>query len=626
MNAILKSNSALGFLSGGGEMGALIRAHDWSRAGIGAPHRWPQALRTVVRLMLSTNHPVFVFWGPELLCFYNDAYKASLGPEKHPRMLGAPGREMWPESWRIIGPQIEQVMAGGPATWHENQLVPIVRNGRLEEIYWTYSYSSIDHDGGVGGVLVLCTETTAQVMSEKARAREAERLHDLFRQTPTFVAVMRGPEHRFEFVNEAFKALFLASDDIDITGRTVAEAFPEAAQQGFVALPDEVYRTKEAFAMRGARFTVEASAAHPAREYFLDQIYKPLLDERGAVTGVLAVGYDMSDRVRAEAALRESEQRYRDVVDAQSEMVCRFEAGGRILFANKAYAKAFGVDRDSIVDSDLWSIIPEANRASVRALLIALTPERPERRVEQRRETPEGAKWTLWTTKALRFNADGTAAELQATGVDITERKVHEEHRNLLIQELNHRVKNTLAVVQSLANQSFKHADSIADMRARFDSRLSVLAAAHRCLTETQWGPTPLREVVESALAICRQSHGRAVLEGPPVQIQPKVAVSLALALHELCTNAIKYGALSNETGWVSLRWTLHAGERHILRLEWIEEGGPEVAPPKRRGFGSVMIERVLRQDLGGAVDLQFLPAGVRCLIEADLDLDTGGE
>ncbi len=172
------------FLAGGGEMGARMRAHDWAATGLGPPEGWPPPLRTAVRLMLNTGHPMYIWWGPELLCLYNDAYRRSIGPERHPGSLGRPGREVWAEIWPIIGPQIEQVMRGEGATWHENQLVPITRHGRLEEVYWTYSYSPIDEErapNGVGGVLVVCTETTEAV---RERARQAfalalsERLRD----------------------------------------------------------------------------------------------------------------------------------------------------------------------------------------------------------------------------------------------------------------------------------------------------------------------------------------------------------------------------------------------------------------------------------------------------------------
>ncbi|MET0536121.1 MAG: PAS domain-containing protein [Steroidobacter sp.] len=160
------------FLDGGGEMGELIRGHEWERTPLGPPATWSQALRTAMRILLTTHHPSCIFWGSELICFYNDAYRRSLGPERHPVMLGARLRELWSETWSIMGPQIERVMSGG-ATWQEDHLVLVPRFGKREEIYWTYSFSPIDDSSApnhVGGVIVLCLETTKKVRAERQLA------------------------------------------------------------------------------------------------------------------------------------------------------------------------------------------------------------------------------------------------------------------------------------------------------------------------------------------------------------------------------------------------------------------------------------------------------------------------
>ncbi len=161
------------FLDGGGTMGALMREFPWHSHPMGAPEDWPVSLRIALRILLTTEHPVFIWWGPEHRCFYNDGYSRSIGPEKHPAILGARAAEAWAEIWDVVGPQISYVMEGRGSTWHENQLIPIIRHGRREDVYWTYSYSPIDDataPHGVGGVLVLCTETTTQVQSEQRQA------------------------------------------------------------------------------------------------------------------------------------------------------------------------------------------------------------------------------------------------------------------------------------------------------------------------------------------------------------------------------------------------------------------------------------------------------------------------
>ena len=155
-------------LQGGGAAGELIRSLDWASSPLGAMENWPIGLKAVLGLLLNSRFPMFLWWGPELIQFYNDAYTPSFGEGKHPQAMGQPGRECWGEIWPIIWPQIDDVLSRGKASWNEDQLVPILRNGRLEEVYWTYGYSPAFDDGGaIAGVLVVCTETTSRVLAER---------------------------------------------------------------------------------------------------------------------------------------------------------------------------------------------------------------------------------------------------------------------------------------------------------------------------------------------------------------------------------------------------------------------------------------------------------------------------
>ena len=286
----------LSFLAGGGEMGALTRIRDWRLSPIGEPQNWPQSLKTAVRLVLSSGHPMFIWWGPRLIQFYNDAYRPSIGPERHPSALGQEGRVCWDEIWHIIGPQIEQVMSGRGSTWHENALVPITRNGRREDVYWTYSYNPIDDPvapTGVGGVLVVCTETTAEVQSARRLAMEKEQLAQMFEQTPSFFAMLRGPEHRFELANPAYMRLV---GHRPLIGKTVAEALPEAVAQGYLAILDQVYRSGEAFTGVGSIVKLRERPGGPVSERSLDFVYQPIKDSTGQVTGIFVEGIDMTDR------------------------------------------------------------------------------------------------------------------------------------------------------------------------------------------------------------------------------------------------------------------------------------------------------------------------------------------
>ncbi len=315
-------------------MGALIRAHDWNRSILGPPSTWPQALRTAVRLMLNTGHPMYIFWGTTGACLYNDAYRQSIGPERHPGSLGKPAREVWSEIWGIIGPQIEQVMTGGGATWNENHLVPITRNGRHEDVYWTYSYGPIDDEtaaNGVGGVLVVCTETTEQVLSAQRSAKELERFAALFDQAPAFMATLHGPNHRIELVNPGYQRLIGHRDTV---GRTVAEALPDAAQQGYVNLLNRVYRSGEPYTAHDAKFVVQSTPDGPMDERYMDFVYQPIRDAIGNVTGIFVVGVDVTSRASAHAALRQSEALLRE---ANETLEAKVEARtGELMAAEEA--------------------------------------------------------------------------------------------------------------------------------------------------------------------------------------------------------------------------------------------------------------------------------------------------
>ena len=333
------------FLAGGGEMGGLIRAHDWSVTALGSPEGWPQSLKTTVRLLLSSGHPMLIWWGPDLIQLYNDTYRPSVIPDRHPSALGQKGQECWPEIWDVVGPQIEQVMAGLGPTWHENQLVPIIRNGRLQDAYWTYSFNPIDEPGapnGVGGVLLVSQETTAVVQAEQRRAADAERQRRLFERAPGFTAILRGPDLVFEFINESYARLFGSRDFI---GRTVREVFPDLAGQGFYELLDRTYATGERFIAEHTPIRLQSSPDAVADEVFLDFIYEPVRDDTGEISGLFIHGHDVTAAHVAHEALRARERLHefwstfdgalRHLADPREVMATASERLGRHLRAGR---------------------------------------------------------------------------------------------------------------------------------------------------------------------------------------------------------------------------------------------------------------------------------------------------
>jgi two-component sensor histidine kinase len=230
----------------------------------------------------------------------------------------------------------------------------------------------------------------------------------------------------------------------------------------------------------------------------------------------------------------------------------------------------------------------------------------------------DGSAFTIEWLITPVLDGTGRVAHWVSAQRDVTERKRAEARQRLLLAELNHRVKNTLVAVQSVAAQTARQAETADGFRAAFQSRLMALARSHDMLTEGGWEGAALREVAQRTLAAYGGAPARFGLSGPPVRLAPAAVVTLNLAFHELATNAAKHGALSAPGGRVEVGWTLEAGDGGgdpALAISWEERGGPPVRPPESRGFGSRLIERGLPQEFGAEVSLRFAPAGVECRI-----------
>ena len=231
----------------------------------------------------------------------------------------------------------------------------------------------------------------------------------------------------------------------------------------------------------------------------------------------------------------------------------------------------------------------------------------------------DGSTFFADVTITALFDQDRRLRGFGKVTRDITERKRAEVHQRLLLDELNHRVKNTLATVQSITRQTLRPGISLDQFRETFEARLIGLSRTHNLLTGANWQGAALREIVMAELEPYRQVRpdgANVDVSGPDVYLRPKHALALGMALHELATNAAKHGALSNPAGRVVLDWSRRD---RLLRLDWQESGGPPVEPPPQRGFGLRLLEKGLRHELGGETRLDFEPAGLRCSIEVSL-------
>ncbi|HEX8214877.1 MAG TPA: HWE histidine kinase domain-containing protein [Allosphingosinicella sp.] len=331
--------------------------------------------------------------------------------------------------------------------------------------------------------------------------------------------------------------------------------------------------------------------------------------------GLTAVALLLAKQARASerdahltaSALQHSEERYRRIFEQASDLILTADLDQVINDCNPSAAAAVGLTRQQAIGRRISDFISDEDFDQTTRMLRQKLEAGGTTRYDVRVRSSSG-DWLSWEINSgLTYAEDGTPVGLHVLGRDVTERKRAEEHQRLLLNELNHRVKNTLAVVQSIAHQTLRQGNVAAEVGAALEGRLAALSAAHNVLTRENWSSASMREIIGDAVApFC--SDNRCRIEGPELRLNPRAAVSLALAVHELATNASKYGGLSNDEGHVEVQWRAE-GDR--LSFTWRESGGPKVVPPSKRGFGTRMIERGLASDLDGVVTLDFNPAGL---------------
>jgi PAS domain S-box-containing protein len=342
-------------------------------------------------------------------------------------------------------------------------------------------------------------------------------------------------------------------------------------------------------------------------------------DENLAVTIARQLGFSI-DRRRTEDDLRRNEERLR--LASQAGKIGLWEwniADNTVSWSDSLYGM-HGVEKedfDATVEGFTALVHPEDRTRVGDAIRNALTEDAPYE-LEFRIRRPDGE--IIWIfTNALLLRSDGKPQRMLGATVDITDRKRAEEQRDLLVAELSHRVKNTLAIVISIAQRSFAKARSVEEARRSFEARIRALAQTHGRLADTHWSGISLATMLLDELAPYRSDDGANLrLSGPPILLGPRCALALGLGIHELATNAAKYGALSARAGIVDIAWEKDR-EDGMLRIRWTERGGPPIVAPVRSGFGRLLLERALASDLGGTVALDFAAEGLRCTIAIPL-------
>nr|WP_255679443.1 HWE histidine kinase domain-containing protein [Jiella flava] len=465
------------------------------------------------------------------------------------------------------------------------------------------------------------------------------------------MAMLRGPNHVFEFANPAYSALIGGRD---VVGRSVAEALPDAAAQGYVEVLDRVYRTGEAHVAQGSLFSVQSIPGGPIVDRYVDFVFQPVRNTDGAVTGLFIDGSDVTERIRQikrQVILADLGERLRKLHDISEVVRVATESLVGVIDCSRIGFGSVDPDNETVlmhpetcapgIESiagthafrTFGSFIDDLNRGEMVVIQDVRKDPRTAANADQFAQINIGAmlnlpviergrfvlvvfvhhdgpyRWTedeLWLLRQVGDRTQAAIAQIEA-----------EVQQGVLNQELSHRLKNTLTMVQAIASQTLRGV-SERDAVDAFNKRIHALSTAHDVLLQRSWSTAPIRAIAAAVLATFDRSDCIDI-EGPDVTLGARSALYFSLLVHELGTNAVKYGSLSAMTGRVRFRWWLEGQTGHEdLVMSWTETGGPTVSePPSARGFGSRLIRMGL---LGtGGVETDYEPEGLVVRLRAPL-------
>ena len=528
----------------------------------------------------------------------------------------------WPDFWRDAGNQaaadaVATARAGGIGKFQG-----LADTFKGTPKYWDVQVTPIlGAEGQPEKLLAVSRDITGTRAAELA-LRDAQSLNTLILESSRDCIVVLDLDGHSLFVSRGGIVAMEIDDVRAILGQSWLSDWTgddaEAAR----------HAVAEARAGRIGRFQA-FRRTHKGTPKWWDMVISPLPGPDGRPERLVSIGRDITERREAQQRLRISEERLQLALGA-SDMVAIWDADllAGTIYGDANFARLHGLAQSAaeagVPIADAFQRVHRDDVARFRAELAAVGTGADVLELEHRLVQADGsARWVVARGRVVRDGA-GTAVRLPGALVDVTERRLAAERQALLMEELAHRVKNTLAVVQSIAQQTLRGDGDIAIARDAFCARLAALGAAHDVLLQESWTRAGLRGLVNAALQVHAPAGAdgarRVLINGPEITLGPRAALAFALMLHELGTNAVKYGALANAHGRVEVSWSKrHAAEGVFLHFIWSEHDGPPVAPPERRGFGTRLIERGLAAELGAAVKLDYAAGGVVLTLDASL-------
>ncbi|MFV0921372.1 PAS domain-containing protein [Sphingomonas parapaucimobilis] len=584
-----------------------VRAHDWAATSVGALADWPQSLCTAVDIMLHAGQAMCLIWGADRIQIYNDEYARILGG-RHPEALGLSAAGTWRERWDVLHPLIDRAFAGERVAIRD-QPITMTRHGIDEQSWWNFAYSPVhDESGRIAGLLNICSDSTERIRALRDRDRAFENLRERESFTGSVLASstdcikVLDLDGKLAFMSDGGQRVMEVSDFNAILGCPWPDFWTgDGHREARAAL--EAARAGQSSSFIGRASTMKGNWKwwHVA--------VSPIFDADGRWDRILSVSRDITD-------LRESEEerdRFVRLVENSTDFVAMAHLDGRIFFMNDAARSIVGledVDYTSLSIADFF--LPDALEIVMQEALPAVAERGSWSGDVLFRHFGTGELIPMLYSVFPITDASGEMVGYGTVTRDIRERKQAEEDMRYLNGELAHRLKNVLSVIQSVAQQTLRNSPDTQTAANALSARLVALGGATDILTGKSWRSADLRELAERTLAPHGGIGERIIIDGPPIVLQPEASMAFALALHELATNAAKYGALSNDTGIATLHWSVDGVEDDArLSVQWSERGGPPVTPPRCKGFGSVLIERSLRSYFKELSATDYRPEGL---------------
>ena len=446
------------FIRENGEMAKLIIEHDWEQTSLGAPDSWPQSLKTTLSILINSKFPTVLFWGPELVCFYNDAFRPSLGVEgKHPWALGKKGEEMWSEIWPIIKPWLDRVLTGGESIWMENQLVPFYRNGKIEDIYWTFCYNAVyDETNKPAGVFVTCTETTQIIQAEKILKESERNFRNMVMQAPVGICIVKGRNVKVELVNNLFLELVGRKRE-EMEQRPYWDVLKEAAEY-YSPILQNVFDTGIPFS--GTEHKVMLIRNGKNENVYISFVYEPIRDEGKIIDRVMIVAIDVTKQVLSRIEVEEARVKEQLAIEASQLGVFEVDLKTNVVIASPRLNEIFGIENSPHRTSYIDIIHPDDLPG--RKIAYEEAYHSGKLFYEGRIIKPGGNIRWMRTLGIILFDKEHEPQKLIGVTQDITEQKE-------FVYELNKKVKERTAELQEknielqISNQKleeFAHAAS----------------------------------------------------------------------------------------------------------------------------------------------------------------------